>query len=290
MKTNKQNFNLFLDILLFAGFILCFYLDLTGMIVHQWFGVALVGFALVHLLVHNQWVTNVIKRFSNLQSRPQILFLLDGAVALGFLGILVTGLVISTWLNLPLAGYSTWLNVHIAFSIETLFFLVIKIGFHWRWIGNTLRSVFSIKSIKTMPVPQMAVARSTSSPVPQPTGKQMSRRDFLAVMGVTGLASALAISSLLKETGTVVDAQSVATQAAAASGPTGVASSSSSGTLTQAATTSTPAVTATQAAAAQPTTSYACTVRCNRGCSFPGQCHRYVDSNGNGKCDNGECL
>jgi hypothetical protein len=31
-------------------------------------------------------------------------------------------------------------------------------------------------------------------------------------------------------------------------------------------------------------------VRCNRGCSFPGQCHRYVDSNANNLCDNGECL
>jgi len=34
----------------------------------------------------------------------------------------------------------------------------------------------------------------------------------------------------------------------------------------------------------------ACTVRCRRGCSFPGKCRKYTDANGNGKCDLGECL
>lgn len=286
MKTNKQRINLILDIFLFAGFILCFFLDLTGMILHQWLGVALEGFALIHLLIHNQWVDNVLRRFSDLQSRPQILFLFDAAVALGFVGILVTGLVISTWLNLPLDGYTTWLNVHIAFSIETLFFLVVKIGFHWRWISNTIRNLVNKRSNPGLSVPQMAVTRPTALPVPQSVGKQMSRRDFLAVMGVTGVASVLAISSLLRETATVADARSVnsqntASQNAALSTTTETLSSS-----TQVATTST----ATQAASTQPATANACTIRCNRRCSFPGNCHRYVDSNSNGLCDNGECL
>jgi FtsZ-interacting cell division protein ZipA len=34
----------------------------------------------------------------------------------------------------------------------------------------------------------------------------------------------------------------------------------------------------------------ACTVRCNKGCSFPGRCRRYRDTNNNDRCDLGECL
>jgi hypothetical protein len=33
-----------------------------------------------------------------------------------------------------------------------------------------------------------------------------------------------------------------------------------------------------------------CVVRCERGCSYPGHCRRYTDSNQNGRCDLGECV
>lgn len=290
MKTNKQKTNLILDIFLFAGFILCFFLDLTGMILHQYLGLVLVGFTLIHLLIHNQWVKNVLRRFSDLQSRPQVLFLLDTAVALGFVGILVTGLVISTWLNLPLNGYTVWLNVHIAFSIETLFFLVVKIGFHWRWISKAVHNLLNKRSIPNSSIPQITVASPTTLPVPQSAGKQMSRRDFLAVMGVTGVASVLAVSSLLRETTTVVDAQSVSSQSTTTQNSAQPTSSEAVGSTSQVASTSTPVPTTTQAAITQPTAASACTIRCNRRCSFPGHCRRYIDSNGNGLCDNGECL
>ena len=33
-----------------------------------------------------------------------------------------------------------------------------------------------------------------------------------------------------------------------------------------------------------------CVVLCPNGCSYPGRCRRYVDSNNNQRCDLGECL
>jgi hypothetical protein len=52
-----------------------------------------------------------------------------------------------------------------------------------------------------------------------------------------------------------------------------------------------PTTVPTQASvAASQNTAATCSVRCRRGCSFPGHCRRYIDSNGNGKCDLGECL
>jgi len=282
MKNNKQKTNLFVDIILFVGFILCFFLNLTGVIIHQWLGIILCVLAVIHLLQHDAWVKNLLRRFSELHARPQALFLLDAAIALGFLGILVTGLIVSTWLNLPITNMSGWLDIHTAFSIETLFFLLVKIGFHWRWISNAIRSLFG-KNPAALPIPQTVVRNPSLAHVPQPVGKQISRRDFLAVMGVAGLASYLAVSSLLKEDQVVASGQSIIETATTT--PTTAVT-----TMQSTSTTAPPATSAPTATAVPTQAAYTCTILCRDGCSYPGRCHRYVDSNGNGKCDNGECL
>ena len=283
MKSNKQKTNLILDIFLFTGFILCFFLDLTGLSLHQWMGVVLCGVAVIHLVLHDSWVKNVLHRFGDLRTRPQILFLLDAAIAFGFVGILATGLIISTWFDLPLTSISGWINIHTAFSIETLFFLLVKVGFHWRWISCAIRTLFH-KKPAALPVPQTAVLNPSLTPALQPAGKQISRRDFLAVMGVAGVASYLAVHRLLKEDQLVASAQSVIEAATATATPTTAA--------TAAPTLSAEVPTATTAPTVVPTqqTAYTCTVLCGDGCSFPGRCRRYVDNNGNNLCDNGECL
>ena len=44
------------------------------------------------------------------------------------------------------------------------------------------------------------------------------------------------------------------------------------------------------AATARNNAAASCTIRCGRRCSYPGHCRRYTDSNGNGRCDLGECT
>jgi hypothetical protein len=288
----KQNTNLIIDVLLFAGFLLAFFLDLTGLILHEWLGIIICAIAGIHLLLHDAWVKNALRRFSELPNRPLILFLIDAAIAIGFLGILATGLMISTWLNLALADYSPWVTLHTIFAIETLFVLIIKIGFHWRWISACFRS----RSLRTVAasaggsVP--AVASSFLNTVSPTQAKIMSRRDFLAVMGVTGVAAWLAVANVLKQ-----DQNAASATTSSASEPT--ATESSIALVENSSTTATPpssTPTATQQASQptqvivqQPTTS-TCSVRCNHRCSFPGHCGRYYDSNNNGLCDNGECM
>jgi hypothetical protein len=38
------------------------------------------------------------------------------------------------------------------------------------------------------------------------------------------------------------------------------------------------------------TSNQSCSIQCNRMCSYPGHCHRYIDSNGNNQCDLSECV
>jgi translation initiation factor 6 (eIF-6) len=93
------------------------------------------------------------------------------------------------------------------------------------------------------------------------------RRDFLVLMGVVGAASVLSTIGALHDPGasseTAEEEESVLTvveRAAQSKVQAGTSSSS------------------------------ACTILCNKRCSYPGHCQRYQDSNGNGRCDLGECA
>jgi hypothetical protein len=251
---HKPKTNWIIDAVLFGSFLLALWLDLTGRTLHQWLGLAVGALAYYHLAVHGRWVTAVTGRIFDCTSRQTRLFYaIDAGLAAGFAAILVTGLVISTWLDLTLGSYAVWRTVHTMASILTLALVVVKIGLHWRWIaGVARRSIFPSASRSAAPGP-------AQSP---PTVVRVDRRDFLKLMGGVGAVSLLAGMQALGG-GDGMQATS-ATQAA--SGDT---------TLTS---------TASQS------TSSSCVVRCQRGCSYPGHCRRYVDANGNGRCDLGECL
>jgi hypothetical protein len=289
MKNQKSNW--LLDVIILSGFLISFFLNLTGLAVHQWLGVALFLGIMFHMVNHWDWVKSVFSKFfGKVSARARIYALIDGLLLYGFVMIIETGLVISTWFNLNLTNYETWLDIHIYSSIATLLLAVLKVGLHWRWIVKTAGKIFKPAP---RPVPQVL------APVPQTAG--VSRRDFLVTMGLVGLGSALAISNVLPALKKV----EASTEVAQSSDPTSTtavtqAQATAASTQAQGATAvSTEAPTATAQPTAVPTAtpttasanSLVCYGTCPKGrhCSYPGQCGRYTDSNGNGKCDLGEC-
>jgi hypothetical protein len=106
MKTYSQRTNLWVVAVLFAFFLMAFMPDLTGTSLHQWLGVALGVIAGLHLLSHWTWVRAVSQRFMGRTSNQALLYyVVDAGVLLGFAGISIIGMVISTWLDLPLGNY-----------------------------------------------------------------------------------------------------------------------------------------------------------------------------------------
>ena len=260
MQTRKQKWNWITDAILMVGFLVAFFLDLTGLALHQWLGAALGLLAGYHFISHWDWVKSVAGRFLGLtSSQARRYFLMDAGLMLGFALILVTGLVISSWLDLALENYAAWRNIHVIASIATLLIVVVKIGLHWRWIVKTAGRFFA-------PAPP-AVASLPLQPVR--ASATMDRRSFLALMGVVGVAAVVAISHVLD------DEKSASAES--------VASSSVSNVTSQAQKTN-------NALASAGASSSACVARCNKGCSYPGRCRRYVDTNGNKRCDLGECM
>ena len=168
------------DVALFAAFLGCFFLDLTGTELHQILGVIGAGIVLYHLHSHWKWVRAVTGRFfSNTSHQARLYYAVDALLLLGFAIILATGLVISTWLNLPLSNYASWHTAHVLFSIGTLLMVVLKLALHARWIVTNARRMFAPSALVPAPV-QIA---------------DYSRRDFLAVVGTVGAAALIAIDS-----------------------------------------------------------------------------------------------
>jgi len=287
LKTNRQKTNWIVDLALFAGFLVSFFLDITGLSLHQWLGVGVGVIAAYHLLAHWSWVKSVTLRFLKRTSgQVRAFYLLDAALMLGFFLTIMSGLVISTWLDLPLGNYPAWRDFHVTLPIATLLLVVLKLALHWRWIVSVAKRYI-------LPA---APAANTGAlpPVPVPVAAKVNRREFLKLMGIVGATAALAMGSALDSRIAALIGES-----AAAEGSSTAPSAAPSPSAVQ---TESPAQVALPKPTAQPqsptlapsptptTSTSTCIVRCSRGCSYPGRCSRYVDGNRNGRCDLGECL
>ena len=291
----KQKTNWWIDLILFVSFLITFFLDITGLIVHQWIGIVSIAIAAIHFFLHREWVKTIVYKFFHKRfGKARLNFVIDLSILFGFTVIGLTGVLMSTWLNLPLPNYDIWRQLHITSSVVTLVLIMVKIGLHLRWIEQATRKMLA--SALRMPANNLA---------PQVAGdnsKRLGRREFLVTMGVVGTASVIALASASKS---LAEALNTGEQATATLDPTQTPTSTETPTEAATATsevtaettatadlaTLTPTVTATPVI---PTATTAvdtgCTVRCNRGCSYPGHCRRYTDANGNGLCDLGECL
>lgn len=249
MNRTQQN-RWLLDAALFAGFLACFFLDWTGVAWHQWIGVLGGVLAAVHLATHWQWVKAVTERLrGSTSTRARLYYAIDALILVGFVFMLFTGLVISTWLNLSLVGYPAWRSVHVISSVATLLLVTIKIGLHARWILAAGRK----------PLANAGLPVGQASPASE-------RRAFLRLMGVVSAASIFALGSSLPSLWESTQADQVQPSDREAVNSSTVSSSASSTTSTT-----------------------SCSVRCGKRCAYPGHCGRYTDHNDNGRCDLGEC-
>lgn len=268
----KQFLNYAIDALLLVGFLVAFFLDLTGLDGHQLLGAAIFIFSAYHLILHWDWVQSVTKKlFEKVSSLAKAYYILDAILLVGLFLITETGIVISSWLNLELVNYTLWLDLHILVSIATLVALVLKIGLHWKWIVCTTRRI---------------LARLQLRPAPRPVTVNAGRREFIGLMGVVGVASVIASLKSLQSLTILQPEADLSNQASILTSPTATpqaGSSSKSGSSLQS-----PPNSSSQSPSGSTTT--ACRVRCSKGCSYPGRCRRYVDANNNKKCDLGECL
>ena len=146
MKTNRSSKNWLIDAALFGGFIVLFFLELTGLALHQWLGIAAGALAAYHLVVHWEWVKGVAQRFFGRTTWEARLYLWwISSCSRAWQRSCSAGVVISTWLGLSLGHAGpAWVAFHIVASQATLLVIVFKVAIHWEWIVKTARRIFSL--------------------------------------------------------------------------------------------------------------------------------------------------
>ncbi len=138
-KPGRNRFNLYLDIALFAAFLLADAPHGTGIPVHEWLSIALIIALIVHLLLHWNWITSTIQRFvANGMGRNRVNFVLNSLLFIDVVVIMFSGIMISR-AALPALGITVptgfaWRRLHDQSATAGILLLALHVALHWRWI------------------------------------------------------------------------------------------------------------------------------------------------------------
>lgn len=164
-KNNSNLTNLWVDAIILAATLAAFAPGLTGLLVHEWLGLAFGITAWVHLLLHWQWLVGVTRNFfTRARWGARFNYLLNAAIFIGFTVILFSGVMESRFvlqtfgMNAPEGG--AWKMLHSLAAEATLWLTALHVGVHWRWIWSWVKKLLRLP--RRMPVvsaqPNMAVA------------------------------------------------------------------------------------------------------------------------------------
>ncbi|MBN2006568.1 MAG: DUF4405 domain-containing protein [Anaerolineae bacterium] len=297
-KANHTQVNLFLDFALTIAFLVLLQPFHSGLLIHEWLGLALGGAIVVHMALHWRWIVALTKKFSGkVPAQSRIYYVLDAMLLITFLIILISGILISE-VALPIFALrgTIWLvvgSVHEYVSYLTLALLVIKLALHWKWITHAVEQyIFGGSRASSQPVKSPSAA-PTLTPVARANLKdQISRRRFLVIGCSTLCVAAVAgtCAHLRQEANDEAEETADAEPLENTSSTTSVSTSNVEPTAvpTPVATTTEAPATDTTIATPEASRPNSVRTRCPHGLvndPYPGRCHRYTDQNGNNICD-----
>ncbi|MCX6081272.1 MAG: DUF4405 domain-containing protein [Chloroflexi bacterium] len=118
---------------------------LTGLALHEWLGIAIGVFIIVHMLLGWQWIAAISMRFfRNLPALTRITYILDFILFIAMTLAIYTGLMISR-VAIPVLGLTgaapnfLWRGLH-SLSANSLLLLVgLHLAISWNWIVKTVQ-------------------------------------------------------------------------------------------------------------------------------------------------------
>ncbi|MEA4906222.1 MAG: DUF4405 domain-containing protein [Chloroflexi bacterium] len=140
----KLRTNLWIDLAILAAFLVAGQPRLTGESLHEWLGLGLGLFILIHLLLHWNWIQQVVLRFfKNLFHTSRLKFLVDVFLFIAFTGLMMSGVMIShsvlPWLGITLASGGAWKAVHSLLANVTLVLAAVHFALSWNWVKTMSR-------------------------------------------------------------------------------------------------------------------------------------------------------
>lgn len=131
--------NFWIDVITFVGFMIAMEPHFTGLAIHEWFTVSAVSTLIVHFVLHWDWFIRLTNRFFvKLFHSSRLNYLISIVVFLGFVSIMVSGLMISEHL-LPYFGFEVesryaWRRIHDLASNLTLVLVAVHVALRWEWV------------------------------------------------------------------------------------------------------------------------------------------------------------
>ena len=146
---------LVLDIILALSFLALMSVNLTGLLTHEWLGIALMVVVIVHLLSQWDWTISSSRSFVlRLTQRVRLTYVLNWLLFISAVLVFFSGLVISEN-ALPSLGLSIgprggtptfgfWHQLHTLTADAVLVLAAIHLGLNWRWVVSAFKQVVHI--------------------------------------------------------------------------------------------------------------------------------------------------
>jgi hypothetical protein len=120
-----------------------------GLPFHEWAGLLIVIFFLLHKILNWSWIKKITTCFfKRIPGRARINYILDILLLTGLTLIVLSGIAIArtidfSWLNLGGSRFF-WRAMHVSSSMLVLALFGIHLGIHWKWVLQR----FNLKKVK----------------------------------------------------------------------------------------------------------------------------------------------
>jgi hypothetical protein len=140
-KMQKVNFKFIHNIFLLVIFL--FLMDaksLFGLWFHEWAGLLICLFYILHNILNWNWIKESTKRlFGRLPAKVRLNYIMDVLLLVGFILIIWSGMAISKTINFSWLGFDQdnrmiYRSMHTSVSMLTLAVAGIHLGLHWDWV------------------------------------------------------------------------------------------------------------------------------------------------------------
>jgi cytochrome b len=175
-QPNRNKTNLMVDSAIFLAFLVAMAPRFSGLVVHEWLGIAFGAAITTHLLLHWQWIVEVTKRFfSKAQWSARINYILNALLFIDVTLIIFSGLMISE-VALPLVGIQLaqsgiWRGLHGIVANLFLVLVALHVALHWQWIVNMFKR-FVLVPLAPRRAPQLSAGAAQSAQLNQPENGQ----------------------------------------------------------------------------------------------------------------------
>ena len=155
--TNKTVLKIFLDIIMTICFVLLMNLRSTGLVFHEIAGISVFVFIVIHLIFNFSWLkgitTNLFLKKNEVNTKTKLMYALNIGLFVSITIIVVTGIMISTYLFPSTSASPLVTLIHKGTSFVALGLIGIHVALHLKYLVAAFKNIFKHfgdKNIKTV--------------------------------------------------------------------------------------------------------------------------------------------